>query len=372
MKDIRRDYAEEIDANKTMREEIVNFQRNTDEFCHEISASLKSESRRIDAIHREILQDMDEIQKRRKKDRTGIELELKDTRRQIALEREVSQEVRINVEYLSRIIGLVLEGERLTSAMLVQDFADRSAEKWLSLPVELGRRPQMPQIAESLDQQRHREGWNRQRPELVPIDPRKGLVKSEYLPGQVSYQGVVYERKDFLLLQHKLLQKAHGALVKGPLGDDDSNVATVSGQPGASGGIAVGQVPVNSIHTKVEEEDEKSKSKPSSPGFRRGGGSRQRPGSQGQPQAMGSRGTMSGPLGETTPPPPPSLLPSEPHGERSNRSSGAAPLRLPAINGAVGGGGGTADMTGRSSSSAADGPTPPSTAALSRGAFTAR
>jgi len=257
---------------------------------------------------------------------------------------------------------LVLEGERLTSAMLIQDFTDRGAERWLSLPAELGRRPQMPQVAEGLEQQRQREGsWNRQHTELVPIDARKGLVRSEYLPGQVSYQGVVYERKDFLLLHHKLLQRAHGALVKGPLGDDGSNVASVAGQPGANGGIAVGQVPVNGFLAKHEEEGEKSKS--SSPAFRRSSASRQRPGSQGQPQAMGSRGTMSGPLGETSPSPPPPQPPSEPPGERPSRAS----VRLPAIGSGSGGG----DSTARSGS-VAESSSPPLTGGMVQKAFTAR
>merc|ERR1712048_1212765 len=65
MKDIRRDYTEEIAGAKRLRDEITAFQMSTDHLCREINDGLQSESRRIDALHRELVLDIEEIHKKR-------------------------------------------------------------------------------------------------------------------------------------------------------------------------------------------------------------------------------------------------------------------------------------------------------------------
>lgn len=286
----------------------------------------------------------------------------------------------MNVEFVSRIIGLVLEGSRITSAMFTQDFADRNGERWLSLPEELGRRPQPPQLAQSLHslERRGRASAEAASSELASIDWRRGLAKGNYLPGQVAYQGVVYDRKDMLMLHNKLLDKAHAAFANGPtrpaaeditgiassVDDDDAVHVAISEQPKANGGMSAGQgltARGGGIHAISADEDLEDPKLPAN--LRRSSNSRyssnpgsrqQRPGSQGQPQAQGSRGTMSGPLGETEPPPPrpPGTSPATvgatpPPGFSSDRGPGSegggsaykdgnAPLRLPAIGKAAG------------------------------------
>jgi len=377
MKDIRRDYIDEIGANKSLRDEIVRFQKATDSFCQQISLGLKSESRRIDAIHREFLVDLEEEKKRRKKDRASVEQQLTDMKKQVQTSEDVGQQVNTNVEFLSRIIGLVLEGERLSNAMMIQDFADRGAEKWLCLPQELGRQPEGPFTPDALES---KSAWQRKvGGEMVPLDWRKGLVAAGYQPGQVPYQGLAYERRDLMLLQHKLLQKAHSALSKGPstmqapqqqrqLKSDayptpqssrpaaaaaaaapaapgPPNAPLTALQPGARGGQSVGEGNVNptvsssssqavgpparASTSATPPEDARDFEQVSSRG--KGSqnsqriGSRQRPGSQDQPHAVGSRGGMLGGLGET-----------EPHDHQKPRSNSSERVRLPAIGGEPG------------------------------------
>lgn len=353
MRDIRREYTEELEQSKHLREEISRFQHNTESLCNKVSDNMDSESKRIDAIHREILIDIDEIQKRRKKDRISNETALSEVERRIGLERETSEDVRSSVEFLSRIIGLVLEGDRVANAMLVQDFADRHAEQWLAVPEELGKRAQPPQLAQNLDKKRL--GLGKVQQELIPIDWRRGLVKSGYIPGQVPFQGVVYERKDMLLLHHKLLERAHSAFLEGPSAEETSSavtMASISLQPTANGGIpassekgsfyrGAGEVsaysrdywPPREVPMEEDLEDPKLSSGPSArrtpqrPGSQ-GGRPQQRPGSQGQPQAKGSRGTMWGPLGETEPPTmphPPSTSPPMGRPSLDTNSPGGGP-----------------------------------------------
>lgn len=349
MKDIRWEYVEEIKMVKQIHKEMTEFRERTQQFCQDTGELMQKEAKRIDALHRELLQDIEEISKRRKKDRVAWETEVREARKDLEREQDMAKTIRVNVEFLSRILGLVLEGQRVSNALTIQDFSDRGAERWLCLANEVGRRAQQPVTADGLEQQRPRkyEGKDALRPthEMVTVEFRKGLVAGEYLPGQVPFGGVVHERRDLLLAHHRLLQRAHTAYVRGPFGEDlAAGGPTVHGQPGANGGVAAGQPaaspprPPPKLESKrgggdteelllaeafkTPKHGEGGSASSGGAHALAGSGGRQRPGSQGQPQAMGSRGTASGPLGETAPP---SEL--SPGG-----ASAAQPLRLPSIS----------------------------------------
>jgi len=320
MKKLRFDYAEELDAVKKVRLEINDFQVRTDGFCQELSESLANESRRIDALHRELRRDIDEMHMRRKTERTTLDSDLRDMKRDQSSNKDMCRALRTGVEYLGRLVGLVIESERLASAMLVQDFTDRSGEKWLGMPTDSSRTQQPSVSADDLLEQRRGglDGDHRHaRPSPVSVDWRRGLLLDTYLPGQVSFQGACYERRDILLLHDRLLQKALAAYQRGPLGEESvslpiSGAGTVAFQPGAHGVAAADKKaklqaqPMLSA-SKVAELQELPKdfgqnapvpphsASSFSTDSRRS--SRQRPGSQG----LGSRGAMLGPLGETEP-----------------------------------------------------------------------
>merc|ERR1712190_215172 len=170
-------------------------------------------------------------------------------------------------------------------------------------------------------------------------DFRRGLARAGYRPGQVTFSGHNFDRRDLLILHNRLLLKAQQQFSQGPEqptqpstqsplppksqsvtqlqrvslpakgSQQAASVSEIAMQPGARGG------------TSAEQERPLSKGYPAGKGLdeywpssRNSPGGRQRPGSQGQPQAVGSRGTASGPLGETEPPP-----------------GAESPLRLPAI-----------------------------------------
>mmetsp|Transcript_63157 Transcript_63157/g.175113 ORF Transcript_63157/g.175113 Transcript_63157/m.175113 type:complete len:680 (+) Transcript_63157:97-2136(+) len=371
IQEIRGEYSEEIGLIKQMHREMINWKLHIEQLCNENSERVQQEARRIDALHREIVTDIEEVQKKRKKDRVAWETEIGEVRQAFDRELDASQTVRVNLEFISRILGLVLEGQRVSSALHIQDFADRGAEKWLSFATEVGRRPQQPQNAEDLEQQRPRrfdgkDAFGRASHELVTVDFRKGLASGEYLPGRVPFGGNSYERRDLLLVHHKLLHRAHAAYVRGPFDEEPAAAAanapvSVSGQPGANGGAATGQAFPNarsppktaSRHSgqgRDGEDSEDPRLGTTAPSPKRSGettrgssapsggyaggsinSSRQRPGSQGQPQAMGS------PLGEASlSPEPASSAPVQPAASIAAGSGGSAAgavVRLPSIIG---------------------------------------
>jgi len=247
------------------------------------------------------------------------------------------------VDFLCWVTGFILEGERITNAIHIQDYADRSAERWLTVPEHLPRRPQPAHTVETLDQVR--------KPRM---DDAMGAIRNAmsvgYISGPIAYGGTAYERKDVLMLQNKLLQKAHAAFVKGPplkeakskpilrprrfvsaehatsaesvelIGGLSNSLSHQSSldflpQPGANGVDVCSHECGRSQTTgkKFGSDGEDCDLKCVSPDLK--GRLRQRPGSQEQPHAMGSRGTMHGGLGETSPP-----------------CAGQSALKLPLIN----------------------------------------
>lgn len=329
MKDIKLDFNLELTALKNIRADVTNFEGNMRSYCQDIANDVIAGSKRVDSIQKNIAQELDEIRKRHKRNCQGHDFELKEMRREISANLDQVSCFEKSLAYHSHILGLVLESERVTNALHVQDYADRLAEHWLGPPTDLGRRAQPAYTAEMLERlPRHemdggRCSGNPAMHKLVPVDAFKGLARLEYVPGSVQIGGCQYDRRDVLLLHHKLLQKAHAAFQIGPPREVDTftvGLDLAPRQPAANGGIASStpsRVPVSRSKKMVGDgfgyddfsEDPKSTAASTTTGTFRGstashrpGSQGQRPGSQGQPQAMGSRGTMFGSLGETEPP----------------------------------------------------------------------
>lgn len=372
MKDIRQDYIDEMMAVAKVRTEIMQFQTNIDTICRDIAEALEKETRRIDALHRELVEDIEEIQRRRKKDRISLEEGVQDARREVAMEQALSLETRGKLEFLSRIIGLMLEGERVVGALCMQDFADRGCERWLAPKSDMGRGPAPPQSAETLEQLLQRQnwrqdtGWNTLQSDgsMQLLDARKGFALGGYTPGRISFGGTLFDRQEILLMHHKLLQKAHGAFVAGPPGEA---ALALDGKRGRHSSVPASALPVSTAQFTVkgsvsakeapwgarderdgtlDEKTDNQKVQPLKQGSADGGShSRGRPGSQDQPQALGSRGGALGPLGETEPP------------WQAVSLGAAAPVKLPRISGSggvqsVSGTGSTFASTGLSSAMA--------------------
>lgn len=359
LKVMRSDFAAELQASREMRSQITNVEGKTQQFCNEMAECVEAVSNRISATQRELAQDIEDLGKKRKKDRNAFDGELRDMKRDVSIQQEIVSSFHGSLAHFGRLMGLTLESQKIVSAMHVQDYADRCSERWLGLPIDLGRRAAPAHTADMVDKLPCRSGLepssrnagNPTMHNLVPIDTKKGLLKVEYLPGPIAYGGKQYDRKDFVVLLDRLLQRAHSAFEKGPPKDPSAALSAahllpaVPSQPGARGGDAALAQAVSHGHSPArprklaeglpDDDSEDPKSTAASSNMHRyssQNGSRQRPGSRDQPQGTGSRGTMFGSLGETSPPDSAMALPHgvTPHSLPSGRSAG---IRLPALAG---------------------------------------
>jgi len=327
MRLLRKELEDECAASRRCRDDLPQMQMDLERQYKRLEEDLQSEIRRVDALHREFANDIDELHKRRKKDKGLWEAGILESQKSQKQALDFSHQASVQVQYIGKIISLVLEGERLANALHVQDFADRKAELWVNRPSD-GRPPAAPETAEALLAKRRKgaPGGEQRGDEILTVDWRQGMALRKYRPGQITYRGLNYDRMDLLLLHHSLLQQAHTALESGP---PRSAKSLDPGSPRASAGDPV------HMQKDATGEQHHTASKPLSAGLKPGG--RQRPGSVGQPQAVGSRGTATGSPGS----PPDEAFPSGAKiapGAPVLAAAETMPLKLPSISGGSGGG----------------------------------
>jgi hypothetical protein len=301
------------------------FERDQKEACEQVAHSLDQEIARVDALHKEIVKDIGEVDARRKKDRIHTDRDLQRVERDAQAAHETSEYASSSLEYLTKVLALVLEGEKMANALHIQEFADRCGECWLASPADAKRKPPATHTAQSLEKLKPnyehlgRGMASEDMMSLVPIDAKRGLAKLEYQPGAISYGGSQFDRKGFLLLHHRMLTKARSFLDRGPgqftsqpvadlrdvsrapqYADDEAEPpeeSKITMQPGANGGrggTELSALPKSgSCIDEVSEDREPEYLKATGSAGHSGGGSGsndvgQRPGSRHQPGARGS------------------------------------------------------------------------------------
>lgn len=238
MRDIRRDYHFEIKGVEEMRKEIAESLKQVVQISDETEEKVDKERFRIDRIQKEVKQEIREMGKTQLADRAKNDQRAEQIRMDLEEERELNAPARAQFDSVSKLTGLLLEGCRVGCALALQDFADRSQERWLCFPGERPM-PATPLKASELEKQRQAKEDPPQR-ELTEVitDLRKGLTRSGYQPGQVHFSGHSFDRRDLLVLHSRLLQKAqqtlaHGGEEKGKLSKAEDVVPSPVGKAAA-------------------------------------------------------------------------------------------------------------------------------------------
>jgi len=221
LKSVRTEFIEEIQASRNLREEIGRFESDTTETCDNIKRTIQEETAKRDSMLKEMTMDIAHIELRSKKDRAHLDRDLARVEQETQFAQEISESAFSGIDYLRKVLELALEGEKMSSSLQIQDFADRLGECWLGTPSDSKRKPATTQTAHSLEKlQPHYENSGIERRDfaaesmasLVPLDGMRGLAKLEYLPGAISYEGRQFDRRHFLLHHHRMVSKAKAYL----------------------------------------------------------------------------------------------------------------------------------------------------------------
>merc|ERR1711871_1440093 len=339
LKNVRVEFNEEIQNVQSLRKKIDVFHSGTNQDFEDVRAIITKEVARLDALHHELAVDIEGLGHRQRKDHVHVAEDVQRLERDTQLTQEAQDQIVRRLEHFNKVLALTIESEKMGNALHIQEFVDRCAECWLGTPPDAKRKPPAAQTAQSLE--KWSPSYENVRKDfadddlvaLVPVNMQTGLAKLGYLPGAICYGGKHFDRKGFLLLHHQMLTKARQFLERPQAqlalphphrkrhhhhrhsahpNDESSDAAKISLQPSANGGQGGSEAPAplkNSGQGAVAEDlqpGSQSKALASaacSDGFQRAACSDgfQRPGSQHQPQAMGSKGSMSGALGQTSP-----------------------------------------------------------------------
>lgn len=146
----------------------------------------------------------------------------------------------VAVNHLSKIVALLLECERETNSIHLQDYADRSKQRWL-YPVEA--LPEAPTTREKEETDRTSEPAQgltqdhatirvsakaphnkatamRAANTFVSLLASHGIAVASFAPSAVAHGDDSYAHLDLLSMQERILHKAHAAFERGPYATD--------------------------------------------------------------------------------------------------------------------------------------------------------
>lgn len=258
VREARHSFKDELKHAQQMQEDVSNFVRTTQATIQESDEFVKSLSRQLEVMVREMRFDLDSHDEKRHRDKQAVEEQLHDVNAKIMNARESSDCMLRGLEHVSGVISMTLQSERMSAALDLQEFVERKDTSYVSV------RESATETAK-LRQLRTAKGIRQ------PALNLEALHCAAYEPQPVSYQGIAFERPQLLALREKLVHVAQDVLQQGPdmkHRPGTANVAELLGYPLKD---SIGSARIPSVdHTRC-----------STPA---------RPGSRGQPGARGSPG----------------------------------------------------------------------------------
>lgn len=179
-----------------------------------------------EAMVREVRLDVEELNRKRKRDKANADIENKALKKRLGGVFDNSDLVLKGLEHLSGVLAALLESNRMQAAMELQDDIDRRKVA-LTGYKEAG---PPPDKSEKKGAATPRKGAKEQ--SVISVDNRclscSGQTATvlagfkiaclQYAPGQVKYEAKDFDRSELLVMRNELVEQAHEALVNGPEG----------------------------------------------------------------------------------------------------------------------------------------------------------
>merc|ERR1712072_532274 len=218
--EIRGSYQEELDHSSKLRQEVMKFMQDTQAAIKHLEQVAQSSHDQTEAMVREVRLDVEELNRKRKRDKANADIENKALKKRLGGVFDNSDLVLKGLEHLSGVLAALLESNRMQAALELQDDMDRRK-------VALTGYKEAPGAKAPDDNKTPRGGSRKSMKEqqVVSVDNRclscSGQTATvlagfkiaclQYAPGQVKYETKDYERSE-------LVEQAHEALVNGPEG----------------------------------------------------------------------------------------------------------------------------------------------------------
>lgn len=246
--EVRESYREELGKAAKLRSDTEAFVERVDKNLEFMEAKQSDDQTRTEQLVSEARSDIDTLNKKRKQDRGGFELEIKQLKKRLGGVFDNSDMVLKGMENMRSVLNILLEGERVQNALDVQDTIDRKKIALMGCKDDettLVRSSHLtPQVPRPEHRHKSEDGYavepacagspagsprKAKGSPVVKVDTRclscSGQAPTvmtafkmaclQYTPSQIPYQGKDFDRQEMLQHRRNLVQKAHEELAKG-------------------------------------------------------------------------------------------------------------------------------------------------------------
>jgi len=264
--EVREQYQQELASAAKLRDEVQDFMAQVANNIDGLDARVAGAAAKADALAQEAREEVEELNRRRKSDKSSADNELKALKKRLGGVFENSDNVLRGIEHIYTIVRTMLESDLMQCSLEMQDSIDKKKIALLGVKDDettLSRtymqEPQRPRPEcrgkAQVGYPKHgrggqADGGAKAKDPVVRVDNRclscsgqAPLVLSafkmaclQYSPSPVEHGGNQHDRGDLLSQRHYLLQGAHKALLDGPAssaaGDlSDNGAAGEGGAP---------------------------------------------------------------------------------------------------------------------------------------------
>lgn len=268
LQEVRSSYQKELSEVGKLRDLVQGFMADERMMTERLQQSLMQSQQSTEVMVQKVVADFEDFSKSRRRDRNSGETELKSVLEQLAALKQSSTTLATSMEHLGSVIWMVVQSERASSALDVQDHADRARVALVGFkdPVSA------PGVAK-VSAKGKKDGERPTSSDQPGIGPNGGVINLDqrclscsgngqtvlsgfkmaclqYMPGPVTFARKTYDRGDLLNARERLLDQAHEALQHGPgsnvprdtLGSSFRDSGSASVQAGSLAAIAVASI----------------------------------------------------------------------------------------------------------------------------------
>lgn len=242
--EVRQQYQLELEEAAKLRGEVQDFMAQMAKSIDSLDARVAGTDAKADALAAEAREEVEELNKRRKRDKTASDNELKALKSKLKGVFDTNDAVRTGLEHITAVMKTMIESDMIQCSLETQDSQDRSRIALLGVKDEdpaLCRtnhtEPQRPRPEVQM-----KPGYPKNRGVLrggpgVLSKPQEPVVKVDsrclscsmqaplvmaafkmaclqYTPSPVEYEGSHHERRELLTRRHSLLEAARDGLLE--------------------------------------------------------------------------------------------------------------------------------------------------------------
>jgi len=260
VKQVREEYQAELERSSELREEVKTFMLRASQSVESLELRVDEVGSKANALAAEAREELEELNRRRKRDKTSAENELKGLKKRLGGVFDNSDAVLRGIEHIYSVLEPVLESELMQCALEKQDAIDRDRislmgvkDDELTLARSTHTQPQQPRpecrVRTPSGGSKPRENAQGAQKPVVRVDNRCVSCSGQaplvlaafkmaclhYAPSAVDHRGQVVERHELLERREHLLLTANRSLLRGPgnlmVGGDELGILSAHGAP---------------------------------------------------------------------------------------------------------------------------------------------